>query len=237
MPDGFENLQPQLRKPTAERPLSDITLLVIEDSKFASDAVRLMALHSGARLRRADCLASARRHLAVYRPSVVMIDLGLPDGSGVDLIQELVAAEPRVPAIIATSGETHLEQTALDAGADDFLAKPIAGIAAFQHAILKCLPRDGLPPSPRLVSNATVAPDPVALRDDLAHVAALLSGPIDQATLDYIGQFIHSLGVSGDDPALLDVSSLLKQDPRPKDLDLSQLQALVRTKIENTAHI
>ena len=74
MPEGFENLQPRLRKPTAERPLSDITLLVVEDSKFASDAVRLMALHSGARLRRADCLASARRHLAVYCPNVVMIN-------------------------------------------------------------------------------------------------------------------------------------------------------------------
>ena len=70
------------------------------------EAIRLLCLRSGARIRRADSLASAHRHLRVYRPSIVIVDMGLPDGSGLDLIREMDAARPRVRIVLAISGDT-----------------------------------------------------------------------------------------------------------------------------------
>ena len=66
---------PQWRLSLPQRPLTGLTVLVIEDSRFASEAVRLLCLKSGARIRRADCLRSAARHLRTYRPAVVIVDL------------------------------------------------------------------------------------------------------------------------------------------------------------------
>ncbi|MCB2124002.1 MAG: response regulator, partial [Rhodobacteraceae bacterium] len=82
-------------------------------------------LHSGARVRRADCLRSAERHLSTYRPSVTIVDLVLPDGSGLDLIGRLDGRVPRLPVILATSGDPGMESAARDAGAQGFLAKPL----------------------------------------------------------------------------------------------------------------
>ena len=94
------------RPPTARRPLLGLTVLVVEDSRFACEAMRLLCLRSGARIRRADSLQHARRHLAVYRPAVVIVDLGLPDGSGESLIADLAMGVPRVDVVLGTSGDT-----------------------------------------------------------------------------------------------------------------------------------
>ena len=131
--------------PTATRPLLGLTILVVEDSRFACDAMRLLCLRSGARIRRADCLRSARRHLQVYRPSVAIIDLGLPDGSGAELIKELAVAEPRIQALLAISGDDTKEELSLAAGADGFLSKPLSSLASFQTAVLRALPEEMRP--------------------------------------------------------------------------------------------
>jgi DNA-binding response OmpR family regulator len=96
MMDSTDPLAAHLPPPTAARPLLGLTVLVVEDSRFACEAMRLLCLRSGARIRRADCLKSARRHLQVYRPTVLIIDLGLPDGSGLELINALSESHPRI---------------------------------------------------------------------------------------------------------------------------------------------
>lgn len=188
--------------PTARRPLLGLTILVVEDSRYACEAMRLMCLRSGARIRRADCLASARRHLSVYRPSVVVIDLGLPDGSGLELIGELAQAVPRVSGIIGLSGNSQLEDAAISAGADTFIAKPLSSLAVFQQAVLSILPDSYHPTGPRAVSRDEITPDPMAYRDDMNHVANLLNDQTDGPILDYVAQFLDGVARSAQDTAL-----------------------------------
>lgn len=199
--DDFDPLEPR-QTPTAKRPLLGMTILVVEDSRFASETIRLMCLRSGARIRRADSLSAARRHLQVYRPSALIVDLGLPDGSGFDLIEELNRATPRVGVLVAISGDDHAGDAAISAGADAFLAKPVANLGVFQQAILAHLPRERHPSRPCPVSIETVRPDPVAYRDDMAHIANLLDDPQDGRSLGYVAQFLRSVAISADDAPL-----------------------------------
>ena len=193
---------PQTPALTAARPLAGMTVLVVEDSRFASEAVRLLCLKSGARIRRADSLRSARRHLAVYLPTAVIVDLGLPDGSGVELIRDLSHASQRIPVILATSGDEHQFIPAVEAGADGVLAKPIESLAVFQKAVLDPLPADQRPAGLRLVSGETVVPDRIAFQDDLAHIADVLTASDSDNTLDYVAQFLTGVARSAHDDAL-----------------------------------
>ena len=181
------DLRPQ---PTAERPLLGLTILVVEDSRYASEAIRLMSLRSGARLRRADCLASAERHLNVYSPTVAIVDLGLPDGSGLDLIKTMAQTTPRVQVILGTSGAEReaAEASVLDCGADGFIAKPVSTIAAYQTAILAHLPDAQRPMGPREAQTISVDPDPLALREDLSHAMDLLA--LESPPVSYLKRFL-----------------------------------------------
>jgi CheY-like chemotaxis protein len=87
--------------------LQGVTILAVEDSRFACEALRLIARRAGARLRRAETMAAARDHLRVYRPDVVLIDLGLPDGRGDALIRDL-AQGPRRPSVVPAGQRMHL---------------------------------------------------------------------------------------------------------------------------------
>lgn len=195
--------------PTATRPLLGLTVLVIEDSRFACEAMRLLCLRSGARIRRADCLRSARRHLQVYRPSVVIVDLGLPDGNGVDLIHELVTTEPRVDVVLGTSGDLTGEEMALNAGADGYLEKPITSLAVFQQAVLSNLPAERQPSGLRSIPDEVIEPDIMAFQDDMAHIADVLDDPGDDSALDYVAQFIGGVARSAQDTRLEQAATAL----------------------------
>tara|TARA_R110000850_G_scaffold38951_4_gene101432 strand:- start:872 stop:1609 length:738 start_codon:yes stop_codon:yes gene_type:complete len=188
--------------PTATRPLLGLTVLVVEDSRYACEAMRLLCLRSGARIRRADCIRSARRHLQVYRPSVVVVDLGLPDGNGADLIAELAAAETEKSAVLATSGDDSLEVEAMAAGAQGFLSKPITSLAAFQQMVLAALPADRQPPGLRALVDEQISPDELAYHDDMNYAAELLENLHSDKALDYIAHFLQGVARSVADVGL-----------------------------------
>ncbi|MEM7733761.1 MAG: response regulator [Pseudomonadota bacterium] len=201
------------KRPTAKRPLLGMTVLVVEDSRYACEALRLMCLRSGARIRRADSLTAAARHLKVYRPSAVIIDIGLPDGPGEQLIEDLAKAEPRVNILLGMSGDDGMKDRAMAAGADGFLSKPIVSLAAFQETMLAAMPSDALQLGPRVVSEEVVEPDISAYRDDINFVSEVLSERQDGPTLDYVAQFLTGVARSANDKQLIEAASILSETP------------------------
>lgn len=202
---------PIWRAQVPNRPLTGLTVLVVEDSRYASEAVRLLCLRSGARIRRADCLKSAARHLQAYRPDVAIVDLGLPDGDGTELIRR-IAQGPGAPVTLGISGEPSKRDEAIAAGAVDFLAKPIESLAAFQQTVLTALPDDIKPRGLRILPDDIVTPDNAALRDDLAHVAEVLASAQDTTAIEYISRFLEGVARSARDQQLADAAAALGRD-------------------------
>ncbi len=184
--------------PLSQPSLRGGTLLLVEDSRLSSEAIRQMFRGSGGRLRRAETLISARRHLSLYTPDAALVDLGLPDGSGLELITEIDRKRPRVPLIIALSGQPELEQAALEAGADRFLAKPFASVAAFRAQLAPVFFQFRLGTD----QPDTPHPDPAALRDDIYLALDLLSGERKGRDRAYALQFVAALARSLSDPEL-----------------------------------
>lgn len=187
---------PQMPVSPGLLPLRGLTLLVVEDSRFACDVLRLICGRSGARLRRAETLAGARAFLANHHPDVVIVDLGLPDGRGEDLIADLAA---RGLPVLGTSGDPEGRGPALASGAGGFLDKPIPSVAAFQHLILDLL---GVAGDVHCPTPDAPAADPLAFHDDLARASGLIAG----ADSSYATGFLRGLGRAAGDRALEDAA-------------------------------
>lgn len=234
--DTQDNLPP----PTPARPLLGLTVLLVEDSRYASEAMRLLCLRSGARIRRADCIRSARRHLQVYRPSVAVVDLGLPDGSGAELISDLAAGQPRIGVILGFSGDDSAADAAIAAGADGFLAKPVDSLPAFQSAILRHLPPERQPQGPRGISGEVIRPDQLAFHEDMAHLAEVLDRPAESRDLDYVAQFLGGIARSAGDVALVAAAGALaraRDEGRATGPDEARIAGLVRERLSERAVI
>ena len=99
-------------------------ILVVEDEVEIRRFVRLTLEAEGHEVHEAEGVKRGLIETATRRPDLVVLDLGLPDGNGVDLIHDL-RNWSQVPVIVlsARSGEAD-KIAALDAGADDYLVKP-----------------------------------------------------------------------------------------------------------------
>jgi len=99
-------------------------ILVIEDEAHIRRFVRLALEAEGHAVHEADGYQRGLIEAGTRRPDLVVIDLGLPDGDGVDLIREL-RQWTSAPVIVLSARSAEASKiAALDAGADDFLVKP-----------------------------------------------------------------------------------------------------------------
>jgi CheY-like chemotaxis protein len=206
-------------------PLRGLTILAVEDSRFACEVLRLLCLRSDARLRRAESLQQADRHLSVYSPDIVIVDLGLPDGDGTDLIRRLALRRCPGLAVLGTSGDPAGHTAALAAGAAGFLPKPIESLAQFQATVLGHLRASA--PLPQDSDAQPLHPDRVALHDDLLRAASLLHAASDGRSRRYVATFLGSLARSAQDRDLERAAAHAADTA----LALPQLAALVAARL------
>ena len=108
------------------------TVLLVEDNETIRHAFRILLEDSGYGVAEAASGQEALALAAATPPSVVLLDLGLPDINGLDVTRRLRAAEPtRAIPVIALTGralETD-EQACLEAGCTAYLSKPVDSAA------------------------------------------------------------------------------------------------------------
>jgi two-component system KDP operon response regulator KdpE len=104
------------------------TALVLEDEREIRQLVRRSLESEGWQVFEAGTLQQGLVEAGTRKPDLVIADLGLPDGDGVDFIRQL-RAWSGVPVIVLSARTQESEKVAaLDAGADDYITKPF-GVA------------------------------------------------------------------------------------------------------------
>lgn len=104
-------------------------ILLVEDDDLLRESFGLLLDDAGYRVVPAGTAAEALDAVRDSDPSLVILDLGLPDRPGLEVVRE-IRADPSVSdiAVIALTGRVgaQYEKACLDAGCDRFLSKPVA---------------------------------------------------------------------------------------------------------------
>jgi two-component system KDP operon response regulator KdpE len=99
-------------------------VIVIEDEPTIRRFIRMSLEAEGCQVYEADSVRRGLIEAGTRHPDMVVLDLGLPDGDGVDFIRDLRAWSD-IPIIVLSARTTEAGKVgALDAGADDYLTKP-----------------------------------------------------------------------------------------------------------------
>ena len=140
-------------------------LLLVEDSTRLAALLGEAVREAGWRLDTVNTLAEAEAAIAATDFDLILLDLGLPDGDGLDLLRAIRRSADATPVLILTARGSVEERIAgLDAGADDYLVKP------FHH-------REFLARCRAMLRRSPTALQPVLVAGQLAYdpATALLS--------------------------------------------------------------
>ncbi len=104
-------------------------ILIVEDDKPLRTTLAVTLKAEGYAVSEAGSVTSARAHLADEPVDLVVLDLGLPDQNGMDLLADMRGAQDLTPIIVLTARDGEVSKVrALDLGADDYVTKPF-GVA------------------------------------------------------------------------------------------------------------
>jgi two-component system KDP operon response regulator KdpE len=99
-------------------------VLVVEDEPHMRRFLRASLTSNGYRVLEAGSIAEAGLVATSHNPELYLVDLGLPDGDGIDLTKSLRAWTAAPVIVLSARGRELDKVAALDAGADDYLTKP-----------------------------------------------------------------------------------------------------------------
>lgn len=222
MPDPSQNTS--FVRDLADSPLlmRNATMLLVEDSRYSCEVLRLYCRNLGIRLRRAADLCTAQSHLRLYRPDILMVDLDLPDGRGEALITQMGGSRHRPPLMIATSGDDSARKGAMTAGADLFVEKPMPELLEFRGLLLDHFPT-ALPLA--MLPNRPLRPiaDPLALQDDLTLAAKNMG---EDKNMPFVSGFVAGVAGSAGDAELHNVAVAGRREN-----DFRQLREIVAERL------
>ena len=107
-------------------PASAPTALLVEDERQIRRFVRTALEAEGWNVAEADTLRQGLIDAGTRKPDLVVLDLGLPDGDGIDFIHGLRGWSSIPVIVLSAHADENDKIAALDAGADDYLTKPFA---------------------------------------------------------------------------------------------------------------
>ena len=105
--------------------------------------------NAGYRVDTAETKAEAMARLTGRPPDAIVLDLVLPDGSGVEICEQIRKWSQLPILVLSALGDEREKVRALDAGADDYVTKPfgVEELLARLRAVLRRRPEDGGPPT------------------------------------------------------------------------------------------
>jgi len=145
-------------------------ILLVEDDPAIRAALTRGLTDQGATVTAVDTAVGAMKALAVEQPEAIMLDLGLPDLDGANVLVMLRATSD-VPVVIATARDDDAEIVRLlDAGADDYLVKPFSAAQAMARirAVLRRAGASGGDADDRRIVVGELVIDPPARTARLA---------------------------------------------------------------------
>ena len=116
-------------------------LLLVDDDPEALEWLTELAKAEGFTVAQADSLRAARIHMSRLQPDILLTDLQLPDGKGVDLVNDLEHRESTEVVMITGHASVESAVEALRLGATDYMVKPVD--VERLKAILRRVPRTG----------------------------------------------------------------------------------------------
>ncbi|EFO7358225.1 two-component system response regulator KdpE [Salmonella enterica subsp. enterica serovar Enteritidis] len=121
-------------------------VLIVEDEQAIRRFLRAALEGDGLRVYEAETLQRGLLEAATRKPDLIILDLGLPDGDGIDFIRDLRQWSAIPVIVLSARSEESDKIAALDAGADDYLSKPF-GIGELQARLRVALRRHAASPS------------------------------------------------------------------------------------------